>query len=292
MSNIINNSSTYVVAEEQKNAVTKIAKIFNIFKVSKGLIKPHFICTGDTGTGKSFTIKRVVETIGLSFFEINAAQLAKEGASGNTISKSFSTLLYNRNDPQLIVCFIDEFDKLFVAGNSNSQLTNENTIGLQNEFLKILESKEALAYGEYGKYYHTPIDKILFCFAGNFNGESDLDAVKLKKMGVKTEFLGRVNIIVHMNHFELPTLIKILNTYELLDSYCDLFAARNARYNEAQALKGRSNLKEVAPYKIKNAAIEAIVKTLELNKANNFFGARILDYYIHEYFLNNCHLNI
>ena len=70
--------------------------------------------------------------------------------------------------------FVDEFDKLFISGNSNSSLANEVTVGVQNEFLKVLESPTTSVYGDYGKYYEVDISRVLFVFAGAFNNEEKI----------------------------------------------------------------------------------------------------------------------
>ena len=70
-----------------------------------------------------------------------------------------------------VVVFVDEFDKLFISTNSNSSVANEITVGVQNEFLKVLESPSTAVYGDYGKYIDVDISKVLFVFAGAFNNE-------------------------------------------------------------------------------------------------------------------------
>ena len=39
----------------QEKLTTELEKIFSIFKASEGTIKPHFILTGESGSGKTFT---------------------------------------------------------------------------------------------------------------------------------------------------------------------------------------------------------------------------------------------
>ena len=68
--------------------------------------------------------------------EINAAQLTKEGTSGNSLSKALSPIMMLPAN-QLTIVFVDEFDKLFINGNMNSSLANEVTVGVQNEFLTV-----------------------------------------------------------------------------------------------------------------------------------------------------------
>ena len=124
----------------QDKLVTELDRIFSIFEASDGTIKPHFILTGESGSGKTFTIQNLAVKYKMNFLEINAAQLTKEGVSGNSLSKALTPLLNLQR--QLTVIFVDEFDKLFISGNSNDSSAHESTTGVQNEFLKLLEGSE------------------------------------------------------------------------------------------------------------------------------------------------------
>ena len=44
--------------------------------------------------------------------EINGAQLTKEGTSGNSLSKALA--LIKNFEQNLVLVFVDEFDKLFI----------------------------------------------------------------------------------------------------------------------------------------------------------------------------------
>src|SRR5690625_837717 len=114
-----------------QQVVEKLRNVLNIFQASSAEIRPHFILTGPSGSGKSFTLELLVQELGLGFISINAAGLTKEGTSGNSVSKALSPLLQMGNAPT--VCFVDEFDKLFISGNNNSELAHEVTNGVQNE---------------------------------------------------------------------------------------------------------------------------------------------------------------
>lgn len=122
----------------QDKLIKEVNRIFQVFVNSNCKIRPHFILTGESGSGKSFTIKQLCDMNELNFLEVNAAQITKEGISGNSLSKILSPLVNYSHTP--IVVFVDEFDKLFINGNTNSQLANESTASVQNEFLKLLES--------------------------------------------------------------------------------------------------------------------------------------------------------
>lgn len=137
----------------QDKLIKEVNRIFQVFVNSNCKIRPHFILTGESGSGKSFTIKQLCDMNELSFLEVNAAQITKEGISGNSLSKILSPLVNYSHTP--IVVFVDEFDKLFINGNTNSQLANESTASVQNEFLKLLESDTTSVFGDYGKYTAT-----------------------------------------------------------------------------------------------------------------------------------------
>jgi ATP-dependent protease Clp ATPase subunit len=245
----------------QEKLIKNVSKILEIFKAGEGFIRPHFILTGSSGTGKSFTIKTLSEKHELGFLEINAAQLTKEGTSGNSLSKALSALLQYGNKPTVI--FVDEFDKLFISGNSNDSSAHESTTGVQNEFLKVLESNTASVFGDYGKYINITIENVLFVFAGAFNGEKDIDLDRLREIGIKTEFLGRVGLIYNTQELTLEDMFVIIDNSKLLKDYCLLFD------NVDQ---------EKVSYLLKSH--------IQKHYENNTLGARLINTLIHQYFIN------
>jgi len=244
----------------QDKLIKDISKIFNIFKTSECEIKPHFILTGESGSGKSYTIQCLTEEYELGYLEINAAQLTKEGTSGNSLSKALSPLLQYGGKPTIV--FVDEFDKLFISGNSNDSCAHESTTGVQNEFLKVLESNTASVFGDYGKYVNVPLNNILFVFAGAFNGEKDINIDRLREIGLKTEFLGRVGLVYNTTPLDINALFAIIDNSLLLKKYCALFE--------------NSDL-ESAKYNIK----AFVQKHFELNT----LGARLINTLIHQFFI-------
>jgi ATP-dependent protease Clp ATPase subunit len=244
----------------QDKLCSELNKLIKIFKGSNGDIRPHFILTGASGSGKSFTIATMAKTHDLGFLEVNAAQLTKEGTSGNSLSKALSPLTNFGGKPS--ICFVDEFDKLFISGNSNSSCAHESTTGVQNEFLKVLESDQACVYGDYGKYVNIPVSNVLFVFAGAFNGEEDIDLDRLREIGIKTEFLGRVGLVFNTKPLTLEDMFNIVDTSALLTQYCELVDGTD---------------KEKVIYDLKGH----IQKTHE----HNTLGARLITTLIHQYFI-------
>lgn len=244
----------------QKVLLNEVSKILDIFKTSECAIRPHFVLTGPSGSGKSFTIKNMAQKHELGFLEINAAQLTKEGTSGNSLSKALSPLLQFTGKPTIV--FVDEFDKLFISGNSNDSCAHESTTGVQNEFLKVLESDTCSVFGDYGKYINVSSSNVLFIFAGAFNGEQDIDLDRLRELGLKTEFLGRVGLVYNTNPLTLEDLFEILDNSELLNNYLKLFIDAD-----------------------KEHVVLTLKSYLQKNYELNTLGARLINTLINQYFI-------
>lgn len=251
----------------QEILTKEIGRILDIFVKSDGKIRPHFILTGESGSGKSHTIKSLCKQREIDMLEINAAQITKEGTSGNSLSKALSPIMNMKS--KKIVVFVDEFDKLFISTNSNSSVANEITVGVQNEFLKVLESPLTAVYGDYGKYIDVDISKVLFVFAGAFNNEEKITLDKLRNFGVKTEFLGRVGLIYNTKRLTLEDLYVILENSELLDTYMKIFIGVD-----------------------REEVIAKIKDFLKQNYNNNTLGARIINTLINQYFIKGGKLGI
>ena len=240
--------------------IDSIKRILEIFVTSEAEIRPHFILTGPSGSGKSHTIETLAEDMDLGMITVNAASLTKEGTSGNSVSKALSPLIQKGGQPT--VCFVDEFDKLFISGNSNSALAHETTNGVQNEFLKVLEGR-ASVFGDYGKYVDIRTDNVLFIFAGAFNGEEEIDLDRLREFGIKTEFLGRVGLAYGMQKISLKEMEHILNNSKLLTNYLTLF-----------------------PDASKEIVVEEIMSVVEINFEKNTLGVRLINTLLHQYFID------
>lgn len=239
--------------------IDAIRRVLNIFETSEGEIRPHFIVTGPSGSGKSHTIQCLAEELDINYFDINAAGLTKEGTAGNSLSKALTPLLQSGGQPT--ICFVDEFDKLFISGNTNSALAHETTNGVQNEFLKVLEGS-ASVFGDYGKYVNVKTDNVLFVFAGAFNGEENIDLDRLREFGIKTEFLGRVGLAYGLEKVSLAEMESILVKSKLLSTYLALF-----------------------PDVQKDQVTTVIMKILADNYEKNTIGVRMINTLIHQYFI-------
>jgi len=250
----------------QEKLVKQLVKIFQIFLASESQIRPHFLLTGSSGSSKTLTVSTICKFLKLNFLEINGASLTKEGTSGNSLSKALSPLLQMGNSPTIV--FVDEFDKLFISGNTNSQLAHETTNGVQNEFLKVLESETTSVFHDYGKFASAITKNCLFIFAGAFNNQADITVDDLREFGIKTEFLGRVGLCFNTKDLSLNHLYEILDRSELLKTYLSI-------YDECD--------QEKAVYEIKAFMAE--------NYEMNTLGARMINTLIHQYFIKGGNLS-
>lgn len=246
------------------NASTEkqLNRIVEAFIASEGEVRPHCIITGPSGSGKTHLFKSLAEKHDMPFIDINAAQLTKEGTAGNSLSKALAPLMNYRD--QLVLVAVDEFDKLFISGNSNSELAHEVTHGVQNEFLKVLESDTTEVFGDYGKYNTASVRNVLFVFAGAFNNTENITVDKLRDFGVKTEFLGRVPLVYNLEKLSIEALRVILKSSKLLKDYCMLY-----------------------PSVDKKTAVTSIMEVVESEYEKNTLGVRILNALTHQYFINN-----
>lgn len=88
----------------QSDVVKEISKILDIFVASNAKIRPHFILAGSSGSGKSYSIKSLCKEKDIQMVEINAAQITKEGTSGNSLSKSLSPLANYKHRNAVVFC--------------------------------------------------------------------------------------------------------------------------------------------------------------------------------------------
>jgi ATP-dependent protease Clp ATPase subunit len=102
---------------------------------------------------------------------------------------------------------------------------------------------------------------VLFIFAGAFNGEEDITLDRLRELGLKTEFLGRVGLVYNTKNLTLDDLYEILETSDLLDMYLNLYDDDR----EAVVLRLKGYIKK--------------------NYEMNTLGARMVNTLIHQYFI-------
>ena len=253
-----------MILPEQEEVAGVLGRVFDAYTKSKGAIRPHFILSGESGSGKSHLISTLAKEREIQMLEVNAAGLTKEGVSGNSLSKALAPLrgMVGVNG---IVIFVDEFDKLFTNGVGGE--THEALAGVQNEFLTMLESSTASVFGDYGKYEKVSVEHVLFVFAGAFNGEANLTHERMRELGVRTEFLGRVALHFSTIRPSLQSLLDLVPESRLLDEYIKAFGTG----------------KNLSQYKKK--VINEVQAQLKMVYKTNAIGVRVVNQLIHRYFL-------
>lgn len=241
---------------EQAEISRVIQNIFSTFINSDCAIRPHFHLTGPSGSGKSYLVKQLADANEAAYFEINAAQLTKEGFSGNSLSKAMRPLIHSSNRPTII--FVDEFDKL-LDQNGGSQ---EHTLGVQDEFLKVLESDYTAIFTDYGKYQNYECSKTLFVFAGAYGGKENLDLEELRSLGMRTEFTGRVGLVFNTQKISLNSMLNLVPKARLLEEYSKI----------------RKDVKV-------QDVIKYVKRELTKNYKTNTVGLRMINTLIHTYYL-------
>lgn len=251
----------------QDALIKQLDIIFRGFKESEGKIKPHFTLTGPSGNGKTETIEYFVEKYKLGFVEINAASITKEGLSGNSLSKALSPLAMTQNVPTVV--FVDEFDKLYLTSDGNTDGVHEATRGVQNEFLKVLEGKTTQVFGDYGKFNTISTKNALFVFAGAFNNETGINIQRLSSLGIKREFLGRVPLVYEVKKLDVHSLLEIAKNHIFLQEWLNITTNKDEDREQEQFL-----------------FLGELKKYIESNYDSNVIGARWIGGLIHTYFIN------
>lgn len=248
----------------QELTYNRIKRLLDTYVLSDSKIRPHFFLSGPSGSGKTALIEMLSKELNIKMLEINAAAITKEGLSGNSLTKALAPAKQiDANEFGII--FVDEFDKLFVTGNANSDLAHESTNGVQNEFLAVLEKGYAQVFGDYGHYDTIVVDHLLFVFAGAFNGELGIDQEWLKGVGVKTEFLGRVPLYYNLPKAELSDLLDLVDDFDLLKDYFVL---------------------EDTPETEQKEIIQLLKDKLTEDYPKKSFGIRYLTSLVHQLFIN------
>lgn len=242
---------------QQFKVVEQMEHIMNVFLNSESAIRPHFHLTGPSGSGKSYLVSELCKKLNIPFIEMNAAQLTAEGLSGNSLSKALRPLREHWNVPNII--FVDEFDKLF---QTNGERTENFRSQVQDEFLTCLESKYASIFTDYGKYEPVVVNNSLFIFGGAYSNQKITTLSQLKDAGMRTEFLGRVPLVLFTEQVPLDELKKHVTKLELYQHYKNLYPDTNDR-----------------------AAVKGITDILIKQNKETPIGIRLLNTAIHLYFM-------
>lgn len=187
----------------------------------------NLLIAGQTGTGKTYTVKKAAELLGIPFLVINGSELVPSGWTGTPFETLLGQKLNELGDHslrQFPIIFIDEFDKCILKVNSDCP---NHHILMQSSFLAYLEGikytgKHAIyntnnfcfiLAGTFSSIYETP--PIQIGFEDKTNSDCSLQD-KLSEFGLMPEFMGRILRYIKTNDFTKEMYRDILCNKEFI----------------------------------------------------------------------------
>lgn len=184
---------------------------------------PIFI-TGKTGSGKTHLIKSLCSLAGVNFMVINATHLSSSGFKGMTLADVGEMLTSHAKSPlhaEFSVVFIDEFDKLFISGETSVRDWHR---AIATELLTILEGSSDFPVKD---KVGVPSRNMLFILGGSFTMHQDTNTpigftaktddyvtpdapLSLTELGLPDELSGRIGKIISMADLDHTKLKDIL----------------------------------------------------------------------------------
>ena len=208
--------------------------------------KGNLLLIGPTGTGKTLFAETLARVVGVPLSISDATTLTQSGYVGEDVENVVLRLL-QASDGNIEQCergiiYIDEIDKVGRKSESPSLTRDVSGEGVQQALLKMIEGSIVNVPPHGGrKHPHEKLipvntENILFICGGAFEGIESIIAQRLQektigfgsahttremqknkimpddllKHGMIPEFLGRLPIIVSLNHLQAPDLVRIL----------------------------------------------------------------------------------
>jgi len=173
-----------------------------------------FLLVGNTGVGKSESLKWFAYQSKVPFITINMANIVPYGWSGGeTIGNVIHRYLkenseYDEDDLQYAVLFFDEADKV-VSGiyNNNDVRVEEWRKSMQMDLMKLFNKDSKIPIysrsGDNGQVFefNLPVNNLLLCFGGAFSGIDRFIRHRLKKTEITVS--KETDVLEYMNGEDL-----------------------------------------------------------------------------------------
>ena len=258
------------------------------------LAKSNILMIGDSGVGKTLTIKVAAEFVGIPLIIEDATKLTQEGYVGASVDTMLTTLLLeaggNLQSAERGIIFVDEFDKLGVSGADRS---NVGTGAVQQSLLKMVEGGKFNIKAEHGEgtqIRRVDIDtgNITFIFAGAFEGmaskvegEVSLGFVKSTRKreilesdiinyGIMPEILGRIGTYITLNQLSEEEMMKVLTEVDnsIVKQYKKLLELRGIKW-KLDKKTYRAIIKRVGKTKLGARGLQRQIEQLLLEDMYN-----------------------
>ena len=210
----------------------KVAKAIAAGRTPSYRIDPILV-VGETGHGKSYSIKKFCEATQLPYIHVDASSMVRTGIRGTSVDDLLKNIIrragYDLDKAQSAVVVLDEFDKLLFGAQDDVYNTT-----VLNQLLRFIEGGEfpiekgtSEEYKEFDKISFIDTTHMFFVLSGSFQHFRD-DATTsagfvapkdvdrhgyteiVEKSGLPKELLGRVKEIVVLRSLDAEAMLEIL----------------------------------------------------------------------------------
>jgi ATP-dependent Clp protease ATP-binding subunit ClpX len=237
----------YIIGQDPAKVAISVA-VYNHYKrinnKSKTEIeKSNLLMIGESGCGKTLTVKTIAKMFDLPYVIADATTLTEAGYVGEDVENLISRLVQNANDnlekAKQGIIFIDEIDKKSRKSESSTVSRDVSGEGVQQALLKLIEGTVVKIEDGFDEPVDFDTKDILFICSGAFVGLDELirknrsktsigigatlntkipfsQALKdvqptdLIKYGLIPEFVGRCPVTVVFDDITLEMMVRIL----------------------------------------------------------------------------------